>query len=343
MTTRIKSVFGNSQEVAHVWSNFTGYNDTRNVRNRTGNIYTSGASIYSYGSHFPIACHHWDEEGNHTVLLTTRSYSSTTAGHICDVRRALPSYRKVIYCYNPTARDSSAHEANLRDMMDTILDLQEKYSKARSLKTEYAGRIETTLANAKAYCDLFSLPHSFTDVESFIAAQREVIARESAKREAQLERDREELESALATALPIFAKQREMWMSGLEVDYRIFDDLAPRSLRRYFDRYSWARNSDTALRLCPTDSSVVQTSHGASFPARHCERIYKFWRSLVTSGETYNRETGKEFPRIGDFQIDNIDLAGNIVAGCHTITPEEIERFASVLGISSLIPEASNV
>ena len=50
-------------------------------------FYFSGDTIYSYGSHFPIARHVTNKRGS-AVLLTTRGYSATTAGHKAVVARA---------------------------------------------------------------------------------------------------------------------------------------------------------------------------------------------------------------------------------------------------------------
>ena len=47
----------------------------------TGNFYFDGDTIYSYGSHFPIARHVKGKGGTSAVLFTTKGYSATTAQH----------------------------------------------------------------------------------------------------------------------------------------------------------------------------------------------------------------------------------------------------------------------
>jgi hypothetical protein len=81
---RTKHVF-KSHEIPHLWAHQT-QADARNPHN---NLYFIGDTIYSYGRHFPIA--RIVKQGKKTcVLLTTRTYSSTTAGHISAVRDAIP-------------------------------------------------------------------------------------------------------------------------------------------------------------------------------------------------------------------------------------------------------------
>ena len=77
-----------TDEVAHMWANQT----QEEARNPGGNFYFRGATIYSYGSHFPIAT--LLNDGN--VLFTTRKYSNTTAKHVSMARGAC-SHKSVIY------------------------------------------------------------------------------------------------------------------------------------------------------------------------------------------------------------------------------------------------------
>jgi len=64
-------------------------------------LYFDGETIYSYGSHFPIACHVTDKHGKPAILFTTRSYSVTTSGHVSAVRSAIPKDIPVFNVYNP--------------------------------------------------------------------------------------------------------------------------------------------------------------------------------------------------------------------------------------------------
>ena len=83
---REKQVF-KTNEIAHLWAHRT----QDSARNAQGNFYFDGDTIYSYGSHFPIARHVENKRKEHAVLITTRTYSVTTSGHVSDVKRAIPA------------------------------------------------------------------------------------------------------------------------------------------------------------------------------------------------------------------------------------------------------------
>ena len=81
------------ENVAHLFANQL----QSEARTQTGNFYFHNNMIFSYGSHFCIARHVY----NNTLLFTERSYSNSTAKHIAHVKNAANHINK-IYCYNPT-------------------------------------------------------------------------------------------------------------------------------------------------------------------------------------------------------------------------------------------------
>jgi hypothetical protein len=60
----------------HLWAHHT----QDDARNRQGNLYFTGDTICSYGSHFPIARHVKNDSEKRAVLFTTATYSVTTSG-----------------------------------------------------------------------------------------------------------------------------------------------------------------------------------------------------------------------------------------------------------------------
>lgn len=89
----------NNENVAHVWA----HQQQSEARNANNSFYFNGATIYSYGYHFPIAKHAINEKGEKVILFTTRSYSNTTAKHINDVWRAIPDRNLIVKCPDPNA------------------------------------------------------------------------------------------------------------------------------------------------------------------------------------------------------------------------------------------------
>ena len=92
MTKRKKYVF-DTGEIPHLWAHRT----QEKARNRQGNLYFTSDTIYSYGSHFPIARHVVSEGDERAVLFTTATYSVTTSSHCSAVRSAIPSGIRVFH------------------------------------------------------------------------------------------------------------------------------------------------------------------------------------------------------------------------------------------------------
>lgn len=72
--------------VAHLWA----HQMQDHARNGGGNFYFDGADIYSYGSHFRCGSVSFNKAGEQAYLITTRSYSNTTAKHMGYVNGAIP-------------------------------------------------------------------------------------------------------------------------------------------------------------------------------------------------------------------------------------------------------------
>ena len=147
----MRKVFSSHAEVAKVWARRS------QVEGRAGNIYFRGATIYSYGHHFPIA----RIEGN-TCLFTTRSYSNSTAKHKGIVSRFIPSYCKVISvddildsAVSGVDRGFNAVQGeNVSRMVVEIETLKGKAKRARQNKEYYLGWVADKENNLAEYCEL---------------------------------------------------------------------------------------------------------------------------------------------------------------------------------------------
>ena len=65
-----------NHEIPHLWV----HQSQDEARNSTGSFYFEGPTIYSYGSHFPIARYVTNERGERAILFTTAHHSVTTSG-----------------------------------------------------------------------------------------------------------------------------------------------------------------------------------------------------------------------------------------------------------------------
>ena len=76
MTKRKKHVF-DTGEIPHLWAHRT----QDEARNCQGNLYFTGDTIYSYGSHFPIARHVTNDSGERALALLEVALRDQAAHH----------------------------------------------------------------------------------------------------------------------------------------------------------------------------------------------------------------------------------------------------------------------
>ena len=120
-----------------------------------GSFYFQGDTIYSYGSHFPIAKLGTAPNGEDVILFTTRTYSKTTSRHISEVRSAVRhSSRRVVYCDDPSG---VLHDTTLLRFKDAMDSAAAKHAKARKPEL-YAGDIYAQAEMAREYCEVMYLP-----------------------------------------------------------------------------------------------------------------------------------------------------------------------------------------
>lgn len=85
-TSQRKQVFGSHSDLAHVWAQ----QSFAYGRASDGRMYFEGATIYSYGHHFPMATFTpYRVDGQQLVLVNSRSYSVSTGKHQRHVWHAL--------------------------------------------------------------------------------------------------------------------------------------------------------------------------------------------------------------------------------------------------------------
>jgi hypothetical protein len=314
--TRQRHVFP-SAEIPHLWFHKT----QESARNANGSLYFSADTIYSYGSHFPIASHIWNKNRD-AVLFTTKTYSVTTSSHCSAVRSAIPSTAAIFHVPNAhfgysTSEDSNQHKDNLADYVSRIETAINKSARARSSwQKEYSHRSAVELqAECKAYCAFFRIQSPrLLRVPALDSDEMEVIrkreAQASAKKAEQTRIQREQQAEFERTKI-------ERWRNGENVGY-LYN--VPVMLR---------------VRTFGADESVageigrVETSRGAQVPISHALRGLRFVRSVVKRGQAF-QTNGRTF-HLGHYKIDRIDADGTLTAGCHVISLAEIERIAPVL------------
>jgi len=124
-----------------------------------GQMYFNGNTLYSYGSHFPIARIFRAPNGEEVIMFTTRTYSKTTARHIAAVQSACNvDHRRTVYCSRPDVCGlPSDHERNLNDFRVEMDEAIAKHAKARKPEL-YTADILHQATLARKYCEVMCLP-----------------------------------------------------------------------------------------------------------------------------------------------------------------------------------------
>lgn len=147
-----------SPMVAHLWA----HQSQDSARNGS-NFYFEGKNIYSYGSHFRCASVETNRQGRKAYLVTTRTYSNTTAKHMGMVRSAIPCGAQI---FN-TARSVSLyhgklHEQDYREAAYYIVDQVEKIdecikAQAKSRSRDYTEQVEKYLLDVGRWIEFWGL------------------------------------------------------------------------------------------------------------------------------------------------------------------------------------------
>jgi len=318
MTKRKKHVF-DTGEIPHLWAHRT----QDEARNRQGNLYFIGDTIYSFGSHFPIARHMTNDTGERAVLFTTATYSVTTSSHCSAVRSAIPSGIRVFHVpnvchgrYSGSDLTADDHVGNLADYAKriekhVITSARARSSYSKTWNNQHAGHLRD---QAFAYCAFFGLPiPNIPEVPELDSDALTAIRKREAKRAAEkAEQTKREREEALVRQQELITKWRAGKYSGCLYD-------VPAMLR--------------------INGDEVVTSRGARFPVSHAKRALAFVRKIRESQQAYVRN-GHTI-HLGPYALDRIEPDGTFRAGCHVVSWEEIEHIASAL--DSVPPSATAI
>lgn len=148
----MKTVF-NAEMVAHLWAN----RHAHNVRTSSGNLYTRGGALFSYGEHYIVGAFlDTPAKGGRPLLLwNDGKYSVTTARHSSHAWRALAPAQRAASGFVPelSADDISDHAAlaNLaHKTMRAAVPVLEKAKKARTSRAWYLEKTRQYLETARA-------------------------------------------------------------------------------------------------------------------------------------------------------------------------------------------------
>lgn len=348
---RLKQVFRNAEEVAHIWAKQS------QQTGRSANCYFEGDTIYSYGSHFPVARYVHNKPGKRIVLFTTRDYSVTTAKHKGEILHAIPPDVVTIYCSDVLADNKHRHLANIKELSDSIRELAELHRTSR--QRDYVKSIVEKVQNLYAYCKLVRvgltkqlIKWATVDLPSDIMADllgmsKSALLELEAKKSAARARQAEINEANEAKRIARYkAQNAEYEKQRLEREEkqrekeRLFN--LPDTLQACIDGfhtdqsemvicgenggkvsvYDVLRHHDyTALRIVtPQEPKTIETSRYASISVETAKRIWPILKARGNPGDV------EGFRAVG-FHGDTF------VIGCHRIPFAEIEYIARELGL----------
>jgi hypothetical protein len=303
----------NNQQVAHLWAS------GNKASGKGSNFYFEGDTIYSYGSHFPIARR--INEGFY--LITKRGYSVSTAKHISYARRAIPSYAKTFPVTN-SPRDSfgAIREEKMKEARNMFSTMEAKtpaktYENACGLSLfirdtlEMFRLFEEEDAQFLAALQMEELHGILGKVELVKEINREAFEIAEAKKDAQ----REARE----------AKRRAKWERQQELERMEALEIVP--LWRNGEKViTWKlRNLPPMLRII---GDKVETSHGAEVTREEATRAFSFIVAKINRGETWHRNG--ETCAVGPFSLVSID-SETVTVGCHKFTLEEVLDFGKLI------------
>lgn len=263
----MKNVFSNS-DLAHAYAN----QSQQSGRNSNGSFYFNGKTIYSYGSHFPIAKIVTNEQGNEVMLFTFRTYSNTTAKQISIVRSATRQYDK-IYCYNP----NESHEANFKAWLNLAEIQAEKLQKAKKPEI-YINELGYLSNQVNAYTTYFNIeaPDTLKAVLSikdksenleYMSKKAELLKIEKAKKEKQQKQE--------------FKEQINKWFNG--------------ETQRLYTRYK--------LDFLRINDNRVETTQAVQIPVELAKRLHN-------KIKTNTLQVGEQLLNYRVDQVDNIIKIG---------------------------------
>ena len=290
-----------TKEIAHLFANQV--QDYATTYNRS----FDGKKYYSYSTE--IACYRSNSRGEECLILDDYSFSCNTAKHQSELRRACSHL--TVFDYESNRYRSSLFNAPSTVTVDFIYnyyiekatELQSKFNRARKNKLSLFEQAKHYLVKANQLIDFFDATHlERLDEDQF----NELLVKLATEHEELLRKEKEEEAIRLAMELEYYKSDFHDWLTGNRVTF-------PRCY-----------NNNIYLRV---KDDMVETSRGATFPVSSCETLFKLYQRCVRDNEVYDDNI-----QVGNYRVNHISRKG-IIAGCHHIKPDEITRFAEILGL----------
>ncbi len=318
-----------SSEIDHIWA----HQKAPYGRCTGKRVFFRGAVIYSYGDHFPMARLLLKKGKPAAVLITTRTYSTTTAGHLSDVRSAV-RHLPAFYVHDVTETD---HRKNLKQFRERIAAAAVLVTKGKAATLSHLRELDRVILEADRYAEYFGLATRHGYPTGFDAAAHRTrgeaeLRKQVERADARAAREREKL-AELVTAyraeyparLAEYEAELAAWVAGEKSAFP--RKPADPDDKRFDPRHRYDYGSADRVRL-RVRGSRIETSRGVVFEVEAAKPLLLLVRRQAAGEVTYPDM------EVGGYRGVRIDYQEKTVSvGCHTVAFAEVERIAQGLGL----------
>jgi hypothetical protein len=288
----MKKVLENHNQVAHYWA------AQAQPEGRANNMFFSGDTLYSYGTHYAIARIYKREDGARLALFNARGYSVSTAKHTSIARRAVSHITSMTAVdHAPAFHGVPDHAANINYFINEGIRAVMAARRAKRNAIMHADDRDTWENCFKQYTAFFNVDTANVPAfPSFEAGELATFKEKRAIYDA-LEDKRQEARKAahMAAALDKF----DAWKAG--------EDVSTSQLYAF----------PGALRI---KGDRVETSRGAAVTIPAARVAIAAWQAgTLTPGQD-----------IGPYTLNQATPEG-VKIGCHDIPAAAIEELAALL------------
>lgn len=256
----------------------------------------NGEAFLSYSTEIARHCAH---KGKPYILLDTAGFSVTTSGHQNTVRAAIPEGIPVFRVERN--RGSTLYGITGKELFEFAVKEAAEYvarsEKARQRKDSLLASSLACLEDAKRINEFFGLKRK---VDSR-TINRLRVATAATERKNKLAAQKRDEEGRAKQRLSFYA-----WLRGETVGY-FRSSLFPVAFR--------------------VEGGELVSTMGARVPLKDAKRAFSF---ALAHRETAWHQNGETCP-VGNYALNAINAQG-VVAGCHRISWQEIDRLSPVLG-----------
>lgn len=344
----MKTVF-TSREIAHVFAH-----GPQKQGRSPGNASFNGDRFLSYATTIGRRIIH---KGRMAYVLDRASFSSSTSkvqsrlsyalNHSTVFRVDIGSYGQYLDFTPATLRDHYLTVAKERAAI-----LPSRYSRIRA---EQYSHVTSAIQDAQRVCVHFGLPHKAIDntLAKRAAGQADADSTMKAARAKAIENKAKAEAHKVVERTAATVKQAQDYLAGIIPHTRFMDltekeralNLLPTDLRAAFvakveagnaglvnawlagGKVELPYNANGGAVMLRTIDGNMETSKGATVPIADAERAFRFATKARAKGWHKNGEQCK----VGNYQLDAVNAEG-VIAGCHRVKWNEIERFAASQG-----------